>query len=153
VNALTASNNFNKAVIILQPAAGFDQRSFPNGRACLQWLVGGNTCFTQSDFDAATDLSGGGRNAFRGPGFFGGDMSLRKKFELISEDRLSLEIGANAFNVFNHTNVGAPWSSTTPELPFGGAFFTATPPTSPYGAFAAAATDMRMAQIVAKLVF
>ena len=80
-------------------------------------------------------------------------MSLRKKFELISEDRLSFEIGVNAFNVFNHTNVGAPWSSTTPELPLGGAFFTATPPTSPYGAFAAAATDMRMAQIVGKLVF
>ena len=47
-------------------------------------------------------------------------MSLRKKFELISEDRLSFEIGVNAFNVFNHVNVGAPFSSTTPELPFGG---------------------------------
>jgi hypothetical protein len=152
VNNLTASNNFDKAVILLQPVPGFDQRNFPNGRKCLQWLVGGPTCFDASDFEPATEF-GGGRNAFRGPGFFGGDMSLRKKFELISEDRLSFEIGVNAFNVFNHTNVGAPFSSTLPELPFGGAFFTATPPTSPYGAFAAAATDMRMAQIVGKLVF
>ena len=79
---------------------------------------------------------------------------MRKNFQLISEDRLDFQVGVNVYNEFNHTNFGSPYSSTSNiGLPFGGAYFTATPPTSPYGAFAAAATDMRMAQIVAKLVF
>jgi hypothetical protein len=37
--------------------------------------------------------------------------------------------------------------------PFGKTIFTETPPPSPYGAFASAATDMRMAQITGKLIF
>jgi hypothetical protein len=37
--------------------------------------------------------------------------------------------------------------------PLGSTIFTQTPPTSPYGAFASAATDMRMAQLTAKFIF
>ncbi len=155
INTLAADGNMNHGQILLQPVSAFTQRDFSNGRACLAWLAGGGTCFSGADFATPTSFTGDvvGRNAFRSAGFFGGDFSLRKRFELISEDKLTLELGLNAYNVFNHTNIGAPWPSTTPALPLGAAFFTAQPPTSPYGAFAAAATDMRMAQIQAKLTF
>jgi hypothetical protein len=153
---LASSENMAHAGFLFQPLPGFTTRNFSGNRECVGWLTGGPTCFTTADFAPVTTFTGDvvGRNAFRGPGFFGGDFSLRKSFELISENRLNFEVGVNVFNVFNHTNIGAPYSSTANiGLPFGGAFFTAQPPTSPYGAFAAAATDMRMAQIVGKLVF
>jgi Carboxypeptidase regulatory-like domain/TonB-dependent Receptor Plug Domain len=153
---LASSENMRHAGFLMQPLPSFTQRNFPGNRECLGWLSGGPTCFDTTDFASTTTFTGDevGRNGFRGPGFFGGDFSLRKTFQLISENRLNFEIGVNVFNVFNHANLGAPYSSTSNiGLPFGGAFFTATPPTSPYGAFAAAATDMRMAQIVGKLVF
>lgn len=150
---LGPTDNLVGSTIILQPNSSFTQRSFGNGRACAQWLVGGNTCFSQANFAAATGFTGSaiGRNGFRGPGFFGSDFSLRKEFQLT--ERLTFQIGLNAFNVFNHDNIGDPYASTYPILPFGGSYFTQTPPTSPYGAFAAAATDMRMAQIVGTLKF
>jgi hypothetical protein len=163
-DSLASTNNMNHAEIILQPL--FAQRNFTGNRQCLGWLSGGPTCFNgdpsycfangcAADFGLVTNFNGPvGRNAFRGPGFFGGDFSIRKKFDIIPENRLTFQLGLNVFNVFNHANIGAPWPSTANVgLPLGGAFFTATPPTSPYGAFAAAATDMRMAQIEGKLTF
>ena len=155
-DSLASTNNLAHAELLFQPLPAFTQRNFPGNRECLQWLSGGPLCFDTTNFAAVTGFSNsvGLRNAFRGPGFFGGDFSLRKGFDLIPEGRLRFEIGLNVFNEFNHLNTGAPYSSTSNiGLPFGGAFFTATPPTSPYGAFAAAATDMRMAQIVGKLMF
>lgn len=153
IQTLASTNNMNHGIILLQPVSSFTQRNFPNGRQCAQWLVGGPTCFTTADFAPDTNFVGDvvGRNAFTGPGFFGADFSLRKGFRLT--ERAQFQVGVNVFNVFNHTNIGAPWASTNPALPFGGSFFTAQPPTSPYGAFAAAATDMRMAQIMARFEF
>jgi Carboxypeptidase regulatory-like domain/TonB-dependent Receptor Plug Domain len=144
-DALAASENMNQATIILQPT--FAQRNYPNGAACAQ-----AACFTQSDFATASNFTGSvvGRNAFRGPGYFGSDFSLLKNFSLT--ERIKFQVGVNMYNVFNHSNYGDPWPSTS-SLPLGQTFFMSQPPTSPYGAFAAAATDMRMAQIVAKLNF
>jgi hypothetical protein len=99
----------------------------------------------------ATDFSGAvGRNAFRGPGFVGGDMSLRKSFAVT--ERINLQLGLNAYNWLNHANYGIPYPNTNAPF-FGVTAFMQTPPTSPYGAFAAAATDMRMAQLTAKVTF
>jgi hypothetical protein len=100
---------------------------------------------------SATNFTGAvGRNAFRGPGFVGGDMSLRKSFAIT--ERINLQLGLNAYNWLNHANYGIPYPNTNAPF-FGVAAFTQTPPTSPYGAFAAAATDMRMAQLTAKVTF
>jgi hypothetical protein len=143
------NNNMASAVIIAQPIPGFTQRTFSNGAQCA--AVG---CFTTADFQDTTGFTGTpiGRNAFRGPGFFGGDASIRKDFRLT--ERLNFQIGLNAFNVFNHANYGDPANNTSGAVgPFGQTIFMQSPPTSPYGAFAAAATDMRMAQIVGKLTF
>jgi Carboxypeptidase regulatory-like domain/TonB-dependent Receptor Plug Domain len=48
-----------------------------------------------------------GRNAIRGPGFINMDLALAKHFKFF-EDKLDAELRMDAFNVFNHTNFGAP---------------------------------------------
>jgi hypothetical protein len=47
-----------------------------------------------------------GRNSLRGPHLFNSDISLAKN--VLSSERRSLEIRADAFNVFNHPNWGMP---------------------------------------------
>jgi Carboxypeptidase regulatory-like domain/TonB-dependent Receptor Plug Domain len=143
------------AGIILQPL--FSKRNFSNAGACVL-----NPCFgiagTGSTapylFAPATGFTGNtvGRNAFRGPGFLGGDMSIRKDFRVT--ERIGFQLGLSAYNWLNHANYGAPFSQTIfGPGNFGKTIFTSSPPTSPYGAFASASTDMRMAQLTAKVTF
>jgi carboxypeptidase family protein len=140
-----AGNNLAGSTILLQP--DFTQRDFSNGRACIL-----NPCFgpgTANTFSPSTNFIGSGRNSFFGPGFLGGDMSIRKNFAI--NERVNFQIGFNAYNFLNHANYGAPYANS--NGPIGSTIFTEAPPTSPYGAFASAATDMRMAQITGKLIF
>ncbi|MDQ3255421.1 MAG: TonB-dependent receptor, partial [Acidobacteriota bacterium] len=48
-----------------------------------------------------------GRNIIRGPAFFQTDLGLHKQFPLWNETT-RLEFRAEAFNLFNHSNFGAP---------------------------------------------
>jgi Carboxypeptidase regulatory-like domain/TonB-dependent Receptor Plug Domain len=142
--------------ILLQPL--FSKRNFSNGGACvaapcfgIQGLINPTAPY---QFAAPTNFTNpvAGRNAFTGPGFLAGDMSLRKNFRI--SERFVFQLGLNAYNWFNHANYGTPFSQTIfGPSNFGRTIFTEAPPTSPYGAFASAATDMRMAQITAKLSF
>jgi hypothetical protein len=150
-----AGNNLNPSfnTILLQPE--FSRRNFSNVDSCVAapcFGIAGTGSTAPYLFAPATNFTGDvvGRNAFRGPGFLGGDMSLRKNFQFT--ERVGFQIGLNAYNWFNHANYGAPYPNTNAPF-FGQAVFTQTPPTSPYGAFAAAATDMRIAQITAKITF
>jgi hypothetical protein len=144
------------AAIILQPL--FSKRNFSNGGACVATACFGIAGVTNTSapylFAPATSFTNPtvGRNAFRGPGFLGGDMSLRKTFQI--NERMNFQLGLNAYNWLNHANYGAPYSQTIlGPGNFGKTIFSESPPTSPYGAFASAATDMRMAQITAKFTF
>lgn len=153
------TDNLTNATILGQP--NFAQRNFSNGAPCAIGLITGTACFgpagatnTSNTLLPSTNFTGNvvGRNAFVGPGFFGADFSIRKTFDLT--ERFKFQIGFNAYNVFNHLNYGTPSPNTDGSLgPFGNTVFTATMPTSPYGAFAAAATDQRICQIQGKLVF
>jgi hypothetical protein len=58
----------------------------------------------------------GGRNQLRVPGMWDLDYSLFKSFDL--KERLKLQYRAEFFNVFNHTNLGAP-NSTVSSATFG----------------------------------
>lgn len=144
--ALTGNNLFG-STILLQPTAAFTQRNFSNVRGCIT-----SACFSAADFAAPTDFTGSvvGRNAFRGPGFLGGDLSVKKNFQL--NERMTFQLGFSAYNWLNHANYGGPYPNTNAPI-FGQALITQFPPTSPYGAFAAAATDQRIAQITGKLIF
>lgn len=145
-------NNLAGSTILLQPE--FTQRNFSNVAACAV-----SPCFglagtgSTAPFQLSTVgnfLGTVGRNAFRGPGFLGGDMSVRKMFNL--NERMNLQVSLNAYNWFNHANYGNPFPNDVQPF-FGSVVVMNQPPTSPYGAFAAAATDMRIAQLQAKLTF
>lgn len=141
-----AGNNLGGSVILLQPTAAFTQRNFAHPGNCPNLV-----CWTASDFEPSTNFTGAvGRNAFRGPGFLGGDLSVRKNFNIT--ERMTFQLGLSAYNWLNHANFGTPYPNTNAPI-FGEAVLTQTPPTSPYGAFAAAATDQRIAQITGKFIF
>jgi Carboxypeptidase regulatory-like domain len=145
-NNLGGTSSFG-ATILAQPLPGFTQRNFSNARPCVS-----AACFKPSDFDLpSTDFIGSvGRNAFRGPGFLGGDMAVKKNFAVT--ERMTFQLGFEAYNWFNHANYGSPYPNTNAPF-FGQVAFMQFTPTSPYGSFAAAATDQRIAQITGKFIF
>jgi hypothetical protein len=145
-NNLGGTSSFG-ATILAQPLPTFTQRNFSNGRACVV-----SACFASADFvQPSTDFMGDvGRNAFRGPGFLGGDVSVKKNFAVT--ERMTFQLGFSAYNWFNHANYGSPYPNTNAPF-FGKVEFMQFTPTSPYGAFAAAATDQRIAQITGKFIF
>jgi hypothetical protein len=50
-----------------------------------------------------------GRNAYRGPGLANSDLSAVKTFTVLPrEPRVSMQVRADAFNLFNHTNFANP---------------------------------------------
>jgi hypothetical protein len=111
-------------------------------------------CFTASQFvpaGRATTFGTVPRNTFRGPGYFNTDISLRKYFRV--RERYGFMIGANAYNILNHTNFANPVANLNAGSAFGTILSTVNPPTSPYGSFAAAAVDARIVQVIAKLTF
>ena len=111
-------------------------------------------CFTTSQFvpaGAATTFGTIPRNSFRGPGYFNTDLSLRTNF--VVRERYGFMIGANAYNILNHVNFANPVANLNAGSSFGTILSTVNPPTSPYGAFAAAAVDARIVQVIAKLTF
>jgi hypothetical protein len=150
--ASLTGNNLAGSTILLQPE--FTQRNFSNVAACAVspcfGLAGTGSTAPFLLSQVSNFMGTVGRNAFRGPGFLGGDMSIRKMFNL--NERMNLQISLNAYNFLNHANYGNPFPNDVQPF-FGSVVVMNQPPTSPYGAFAAAATDMRMAQLEAKLVF
>jgi hypothetical protein len=64
---------------------------------CVQWI--NPAAFVANPVGTYGDL---GRNALRGPGFFGFDFSLVRTFKF--GERYSLQARAEAFNILNHTN-------------------------------------------------
>ena len=79
------------------------------------------------------------------------DLGLKKAFGMNA--RFSLTVGANAYNVLNHVNFANPVSNPASSSTFGTIVNAVQPPTSPYGAFAAAATDAGIVQVMGKLSF
>lgn len=157
VDGLTESNVMNNNMVVngLPVVTVLAQ---PNAGASIPLACGakaanpGAPCFSASQFTTTPSgfIGSLGRNAFRGPGYFNTDMSLRKTIKL--NERMGLVIGANAFNVLNHPNFQNPVNNLA-STSFGQIVNTVSPPTTPYGGFAAAAEDMRILQLVAKLTF
>jgi hypothetical protein len=93
------------------------------------------------------------RNSLYGPHYANTDMSLLKT--LYKREAINLEIGANAYNIFNHANFANPNGSVTSKngASFGNITGTLAPPTSPYGSFQGAAVTQRVLQVHGKFVF
>jgi hypothetical protein len=90
------------------------------------------------------------RNALYGPHYVNTDISLLKK--LVKAEGFTLQIGANAYNIFNHVNFGPPNGDISSGA-FGQITGAVAPPTSPYGSFQGAAVTQRLLQVHGKITF
>lgn len=123
-----------------------------------QAVFGTNACLNPaafidgaaSTFTGYTSYTSQTRNQFRGPHYFDMDMSLFKTFRL--KERVSLGVGATAYNVFNHPNFAIPDNSVGSST-FGQILSTVGTPTSPYGNFLGFDSSVRVVQLNAKIVF
>ncbi len=68
-------------------------------------------------FPVAGDIGSSGRNAFRGPRFFGIDLSLVKRFRIT--ERHSVSFRAEAYNLLNNVNFGGMGASLVTPASFG----------------------------------
>ena len=110
-------------------------------------------CFTTADFEDSTTQTTFGnlrRNSIFGPHYADSDFSLSKKF--LDTGRASLQIGAYAFNVFNHPNFANP-ASDVGSGNVGSSGSIVAPPTSPYGSFQSAGVGGRVLQVFGKVTF
>jgi len=120
-------------------------------------------CLPAADFSMITGFGdngsaadGGGvyqrRNQFRGPGYFNTDLSLLKGFKVPGLESGLFQVGAQAYNVLNHTNFGQPvFDSSNPS--FGLIQSDVSTPTSVFGAFLGADAAPRIIQLKAKFNF
>jgi hypothetical protein len=90
------------------------------------------------------------RNSLFGPHYVNTDLSLMKK--VVNMERMTFQIGANAYNVFNHANFANPVSDVSSGA-FGQIQSAVAPPTSPYGSFQGAAITQRVLQVHGKFTF
>jgi len=68
-------------------------------------------------FPGAGEIGTSGRNTFRGPRFFGADLSLVKRFRLFETHTVTFR--AEGYNLFNNPNFGAPGTNLTTPATFG----------------------------------
>ncbi|HEY3441443.1 MAG TPA: TonB-dependent receptor [Paludibaculum sp.] len=68
-------------------------------------------------FPVAGDVGNSGRNSFRGPRYFGTDLSLVKRFKIYETHAVTFR--AEGYNVFNNANFAAPATSLTNTATFG----------------------------------
>jgi hypothetical protein len=92
-----------------------------------------------------------GRNRFRGPSFFNTDFSIMKNTKIPGWERLTLGIGFQFFNFFNHPNFGFP-DNQVQDPSFGQIFYLAAPPTSILGSVGGD-NALRMIQLKAQVQF
>ncbi len=117
---------------------------------CNVYLTG---CLNAAGFSTAGNLTSFPnqmRNQFRGPGFFDSDFSVNKNFKIT--ERVAFGLGANMYNVFNHSNFANPVNFYGAPN-FGTINLQAVPPTSPFGSFFAGAPSNRIIQFQGKIVF
>ncbi len=115
--------------------------------ACLdetQFAYYGTTSYNQPDFGNLP------RNQLVGPHYADVDLNLMKK--ILNFERFTFQIGANAYNIFNHPNFSTPVSDLGSGA-FGLIESAVAPPTSPYGSFQGAAVTQRLLVIHGKITF
>ncbi len=126
------------------------------GKSAVSGVVGGAPCLSASDFADPTGFNDPGaqmRNQFRGPGWFDTDFNLMKGFRIPGTEAGQLQIGADAFNVLNHTNFLNPTFDV--DNPNFGTIFApaASVPTSVFGSFLGGDASPRIMQLKASIQF
>ena len=103
------------------------------------------------NFVGYTSFPSQSRNQFRGPNYIDFDMGLFKTFQIT--EKMSLGLGATAYNVFNHPNFGLP-DNNLGSPTFGQILSMQGTPTSPYGnSLLGFDSSVRVVQLSAKFSF
>jgi hypothetical protein len=110
----------------------------------------GNKANQFINYSAQSDFGNYQRNQERGPHYVDTDLSVLKR--IVKVEGFSVEIGANAYNVWNHANFSAPVNDISSGA-FGEIVGAVAPPTSPYGSFQGAAVTQRLLQIHGRITF
>jgi hypothetical protein len=97
-----------------------------------------------------TEWSPQTRNQLHGPHFFDIDLNLYRNFRIA--EKVTLGIGAQAFNAFNHANFSNP-DATISDPTFGTLGGTVGTTTSIYGSFLGFDSSVRTVQMSAKIQF
>jgi outer membrane receptor protein involved in Fe transport len=96
------------------------------------------------------DFGNAPRNDFTGPHYADTDLALEKR--IYHRNAINFQLGANAFNLFNHPNFALP-AADIASSGFGTITSIAAPPTSPYGSFQGAGVGGRVVQVFGKFNF
>ncbi len=134
------ANNFNGPIFATPLAGGYSTHCTNNVDT---------PCFSTSQFAPSTGAPTGfgtiQRNSIFGPRFFDVDASLTKA--IVLGERVTLEFGASAFNLLNHTNLDQPVADIADPSEFGRNILTVGPPTSVLGSFVGAGSSPRFLEI------
>jgi hypothetical protein len=123
------------------------------GKASANTTQLGKACLNVSDFATAAAQTGWGNtkpNSFRGPGFFSIATQVSKKIAVT--EHTHFDIGADAYNLLNHTNLGLP-SSDINKGNFGLSTAAVSSPTSIYGTGQGAIVSGRVLVVFGKFAF
>jgi Carboxypeptidase regulatory-like domain/TonB-dependent Receptor Plug Domain len=152
INGATAglSSTFSGSILadVIQPSAlgTHCSRSSVN-------LAGHTPCLSTSNFATAASQNDWGNikpNSFRGPGYFSVASQLSKSIPVTEHQHF--EIGADAYNLFNHPNFGLPTSDVNSGN-FGLITSTQSSPTSIYGTGQGSAVSGRVLVVFGKFIF
>ncbi len=91
------------------------------------------------------------RNSFRGPHFANVDTTLFK--DLFKKESFAFQIGAQAYNVFNHVNFAQPNNNASSLSTLGQISGDINAPTSPYGSSQQPTVSGRVLVVQGRLVF
>jgi hypothetical protein len=129
------------------------------GKHCSRSSVA-TPCFTSTQFAASaasltnphqqSDFGNTPPNDFRGPGFFSAASQLSKKIPV--GERAAFELGATAYNLFNHANFAVPNGNVTSGS-LGLITSTVSSPTSIYGTGQGAIVSGRVVVLLGKFTF
>jgi len=138
--------------LLATPIGGNAQPTSCGAASALVPCINANAFLNSGDpnFSNYTAWSPQNRNMFRGPHYFGLDAALFKTFKF--RERVSLAVGIQAFNLFNHPNFANP-DSTLGDSTFGQVTGMVSNPTSPYGAFLGFDSSPRVVQLTGKITF
>jgi hypothetical protein len=119
---------------------------------CATGFNTGNLAAASGPCDGPLVSFAQGRNRFRGPGYFNTDLTIMKDTKLPRWEGVTLGIGFQFFNLFNHPNFGFPDSGLSSDI-FGQIAYLQQSPTSILGSGFGGDAAPRMIQLKAELKF
>ena len=142
-----SSDNYGGTIFATPITSGY--------KTCSSSAAKGTACLSTSDFADTPDAAPSGfgdqtRNQYRGPDYFNTDLNVTKK-TMIGE-HVSLNIGFQFYNLFNHPNFDKPVNDIANPL-FGTITSTLNTPTSILGSFLGGDASPRIIQLKAEIRF